>query len=146
MTPTEKINSLNLDESSNGNSILNNYNPFGSNNWFPSFELNAVPEFDSDKLILVLGITFGFILLLLLSILCIFYTMGVLQNVFGYSWGRPMGRTISMPYFYPAAPSPDGIIPTANHIEANHVIQNDVRRFVPICHPPYPVGMVLNHC
>lgn len=49
-----------------------------------SIDPTAGLQVDVDKLILVLGITFGFILLLLLSILCIFYTMGVLQNVFGY--------------------------------------------------------------
>lgn len=59
-------------------------------------------QVDIDKLILVLGITFGFILLLLLSILCIFYTMGVLQNVFGYYWGPPMGPIMTIPYYYPS--------------------------------------------
>lgn len=61
---------------------------------------NATLDFESfdlspEKLAIVLGITFAFILLLLLSLICIFYLMGLLQNVFGYSWSRPMGRTFS---------------------------------------------------
>ena len=47
---------------------------------------------NTDKLILVLSITFAFILLLLLSLLCIFYFMGFMQNQFGWTWGRPMGK------------------------------------------------------
>lgn len=69
-------------------------------------------QVDMDKLILVLGITFGFILLLLLSILCIFYTMGVLQNVFGYYWGPPMGPIMTIPYYYPSESD-------------NHLLPND---------------------
>jgi Na+-transporting methylmalonyl-CoA/oxaloacetate decarboxylase gamma subunit len=53
-----------------------------------------------EKLALVLGITFAFILLLLFSLICIFYVMGFLQNVFGYSWAGPIGR-IENPQFYP---------------------------------------------
>ena len=52
-------------------------------------------EISAEKLALVLGITISFILLLLLSLICVFYLMGLLQNVFGYSWARPMGRTFS---------------------------------------------------
>lgn len=54
-------------------------------------------ELSLEKLALGLGITFAFILLLLLSLICIFYFMGFLQNVFGYSWAAPMGRTYSSP-------------------------------------------------
>ncbi|KAI1303081.1 hypothetical protein HDE_02288 [Halotydeus destructor] len=54
---------------------------------------------DADKLILVLSITFGFIFFLLISLLCIFYFMGFMQNQFGWTWGNPMGRTISAPLF-----------------------------------------------
>lgn len=55
-----------------------------------------------EKLALVLGITFAFILLLLFSLICIFYVMGFMQNFFGYTWAGPVGRTItSDPQFYP---------------------------------------------
>lgn len=55
----------------------------------------AMLDISSEKLAMVIGITFSFILLLLLSLICVFYLMGFLQNVFGYSWSRPMGRTFS---------------------------------------------------
>lgn len=55
----------------------------------------AVLDISGEKLAIVIGITFLFILLLLLSLICIFYLMGFMQNVFGYSWSRPMGRTFS---------------------------------------------------
>ena len=58
-------------------------------------DVNIEFEISTQKLVLVLGITLAFILLLLLSLICIFYLMGLLQNIFGYSWARPMGRTFS---------------------------------------------------
>lgn len=61
---------------------------------FTAYQING------EKLVLVLSITFGFILFLLLSLLFIFYLMGFMQNVFGWTWGNhPMGRTISAPFF-----------------------------------------------
>ena len=58
-------------------------------------DLNVELEISTEKLLIVLGITLAFILLLLVSLICVFYLMGLLQNVFGYSWSRPMGRTFS---------------------------------------------------
>lgn len=55
--------------------------------WNDTFgDIDFVYSIDTDKLILVLAITFGFILFLLLSLLCIFYFMGFMQNQFGYTW------------------------------------------------------------
>lgn len=72
--------------------------------WLPKNETDltgfAAYEINADKLILVLCITFGFILMLLMSLLCIFYFMGFMQNQFGWTWGRPMGAiTTPSPYF-----------------------------------------------
>jgi len=74
--------------------------PSVSDNSSDQLDLGSM-EISIEKLALVLGITFGFIFLMLLSLICIFYVMGFLQNVFGYSWAGPMGRTISTPHFYP---------------------------------------------
>ena len=90
-----------------------------------------------EKLVLVLGITFAFILLLLFSLICIFYVMGFLQNVLGYSWATPMGRTISSPHsFY----FPDEVISDANsshHHSRCPSSQSHHRAAVPCNHVTY---------
>lgn len=79
------------------------------------FDGLSVYEINADKLILVLAITFGFILFLLLSLLCIFYFMGFMQNQFGWTWGRPMGRTISAPFFPDTGPPGSQLGPQYSH-------------------------------
>ena len=96
----------------------------------PAIRLQSF-EISSHKLALVLGITFAFILLLLFSLICIFYVMGLLQNVFGYSWGPPMGRVLSSPLAF----CPEDLIPGQ---QANHVPLLDN-------HGPMACSHVANH-
>ena len=76
------LEQLNVDERMPGRSMSHDHE-------------KAMLDISGEKLAMVIGITFSFILLLLLSLVCVFYLMGFLQNVFGYSWSRPMGRTFS---------------------------------------------------
>jgi Na+-transporting methylmalonyl-CoA/oxaloacetate decarboxylase gamma subunit len=98
-------------------------------------------EISAHKLALVLGITFGFILLLLFSLICIFYVMGFLQNVFGYSWGPPQGRIISSAAFYP-----DLTDVTSNHLNHHtdcHAGMDNHPLHQPL--PPPAAGPVCTH-
>lgn len=104
-------------------------------------------EISIEKLALVIGITFAFILLLLFSLICIFYVMGCMQNFFGYSWAVSTRRAFSPHNFYP-----DHQIINLNrntldrHESRCHSSQSHHRVLLPHGQMPYTGGGAVQTC